>query len=84
VKGAYQSRDMSTEQLIRLAYFTLQEVAKQDLRVRAPIDVAVVLEGIVKILSNEQLDAVKQECDEISSATRSRFLAVGPHIEGLI
>lgn len=77
------SRDMDTELRILLAYFCVREAAACDLRVRAPIEVAVVRENGVRCFSEEQLGDVERRSEEIVAQIAGAFHGPAPAIPGL-
>ncbi len=81
--AAYYLPTMDTAQLIRLVYFSTREAAKQDLRLKTPVEVVVVRRDFVKCYGRKQLVAFEEESDEIAALLRNRFNETGPPIEGL-
>jgi 20S proteasome alpha/beta subunit len=67
--------DFDTEKLSALVYFSISEIAKSDVRVGKPIDIAVVNEGGATIKQRESIQHLEPVSEHLGSVIRNEILA---------
>lgn len=72
--------DLTTNQRMLLAYFSVHAVTQQDMRVGPPIHVAVVKEDGVTIFKEGQLSDFSRRSEAIAESLKQEFLQPGPPI----
>lgn len=76
----YHREDMDTRQMVSLAHFCVSEVAKQELLVGGPVDMAIVNRNGAICLPESRFPGLRQRSESIVALMRSAFSAAGPDI----
>lgn len=77
----YHHRNMTTNELAFLAYFSISETIFHDGRVKKPIDVFIVREGLAKPLEREQILQLENASQESADAIGEVLVKAAPDLK---
>ena len=78
---SYHRPEMPTNELAFLAYFSIAETIRHDTRVRGPVEIYVVREGVTIPLDQKQLEKLQASANEAKEKIGDVLLGASPNLD---